>query len=114
MVCGWQSAATKNPLRLPRASERIDPPLQDVLITNGHRDNGINEQEADFIVADIVRRTQEPRLQHRSIGVVSLLGEEQALRIWDRLLDELGPELIRRHEITCGDARMFQGRERVR
>ena len=100
------------PLRLPRASERIDPPLQDVFITNGRRDDSINEQEADFIVRDIVRRTQEPRLQHRSIGVVSLLGEEQALRIWERLLDQLGPELIRRHDITCGDARMFQGRER--
>jgi very-short-patch-repair endonuclease len=100
------------PLRLPRASERIDPPLQDVFITNGRRDDDINEQEVEFIVRDIVRRTQEPRLEHRSIGVVSLLGEEQALRIWDRLLDALGPELIRRHSITCGDARMFQGRER--
>ena len=100
------------PLRLPRTSERIDPPLQDVLITNGHREGSINEQEADVIVRDIVRRTQDPKLQHRSIGVVSLLGEEQALRIWERLLNELGPELIRRHGITCGDARMFQGRER--
>ena len=100
------------PLRLPRASERIDPPLQDVFITNGRRDDGINQQEVDFIARDIVRRTQEPRLEHRSIGVVSLLGEEQALCIWDRLLDALGPELIRRHRITCGDARMFQGRER--
>ncbi len=100
------------PLRLPRASERIDPPLQDVFITNGRRDDDINEQEAEFIVRDIVRRTQEPRLEHRSIGVVSLLGEGQALRIWDRLLDALGPDLIQRHDITCGDARMFQGRER--
>ncbi len=100
------------PLRLPRASERIDPPLQDVFITNGRRANGINEQEIEFIVRDIARRTEEPRLEHRSIGVVSLLGEEQALRIWNRLLDTLGPERIRRHDITCGDARMFQGRER--
>jgi len=100
------------PLRLPRASERIDPPLQDVFITNGRREDGVNEQEAAYIVSDIVRRTEEPRLAHRSIGVVSLLGEEQALRIWDRLLDRLGPDLVRRHNITCGDARMFQGRER--
>jgi very-short-patch-repair endonuclease len=100
------------PLRLPLSSERIDPPLQDVFITNGRRDNGINEQEVAFIVSDIVRRSEEPRLEHRSIGVVSLLGEEQAMRIWDRLLERLGPDLIRRHNITCGDARMFQGRER--
>jgi very-short-patch-repair endonuclease len=100
------------PLRLPRASERIDPPLQDVFITNGRRDDDINEQEIEFIVRDVIRRAQDPRLEHRSIGVVSLLGEEQALRIWDRLLDALGLELIRRHDITCGDARVFQGRER--
>jgi len=100
------------PLRLPRNSERIDPPLQDVHITNGVRLNGINEAEVDFIVNDIVRRTQDDKLRDRSIGVVSLLGGEQALRIWDRLLEELGPELIRQHNITCGDARMFQGRER--
>jgi very-short-patch-repair endonuclease len=100
------------PLRLPRNSERIDPPLQDVYITNGHRGDGINTQEADFIVNDIVRRSQDPKLHNRSIGVVSLLGENQALHIWDRLLDELGADVIRRHDITCGDARMFQGRER--
>ena len=100
------------PLRLPRTSERIDPPLQDVLITNGHREGNVNEQEVDHIVRDIVRRTSDPKLQHRSIGVVSLLGEEQALRVWERLVSELGPELIRRHRITCGDPRMFQGRER--
>jgi very-short-patch-repair endonuclease len=100
------------PLRLPRNSERIDPPLQDVYVTNGHREDGINEQEVDYIVNDIVRRSQDPRLHDRSIGVVSLLGENQALRIWERLLDELGAEAIRRHDITCGDARMFQGRER--
>jgi very-short-patch-repair endonuclease len=100
------------PLRLPRNSERIDPPLQDVFITNGHRRDGINVQEADFIVNDIVSRSQDPRLHDRSIGVVSLLGENQALHIWDRLLEELGSDVIRRHNITCGDARMFQGRER--
>ncbi|MGD2140974.1 MAG: AAA family ATPase, partial [Burkholderiales bacterium] len=100
------------PLRLPRASERIDPPLQDVFITNGRREGGVNEQEAAFIVSDIVRRTRERGIEHRSIGVVSLLGEDQALHIWDRLLERLGPDMIRRHKITCGDARMFQGRER--
>jgi hypothetical protein len=48
----------------------------------------------------------------RSIGVVSLLGEEQALTIWDQLNDEYGPQLLQRHRVACGDARTFQGRER--
>ena len=48
----------------------------------------------------------------RSIGVVSLLGDEQALEIWERLTDEFGPEILQRHHIACGDARTFQGKER--
>ena len=48
----------------------------------------------------------------RSIGVVSLLGDKQALEIWERLTEEIGPELMQRHRITCGDARTFQGKER--
>jgi very-short-patch-repair endonuclease len=100
------------PLRLARGSERLDPPLLDVLVTNGRREGAINPQEIDFIVGDIRRIAEDPKLRSRSVGVVSLLGEEQALRIWERLLEELGPDLLRRHDVACGDARMFQGRER--
>jgi very-short-patch-repair endonuclease len=100
------------PLRLPRGSERIDPPLLDVLVTDGKCENGVNVQEADYIVRDIRRIVDDPSMAGRSIGVVSLLGEQQALRIWERLLEEVGPEAMRRHDITCGDARTFQGRER--
>lgn len=49
---------------------------------------------------------------HRTIGVVSLLADMQALKIWEMLETKLGPEAIRRHEIACGDARTFQGKER--
>jgi very-short-patch-repair endonuclease len=46
------------------------------------------------------------------VGVVSLLGEEQASAIWDRLADRLGPAVMQAHAIACGDAKAFQGRER--
>jgi very-short-patch-repair endonuclease len=100
------------PLRLPRTSERIDPPLLDVLISNGQRENGINLAEGQYIVGEITRMAQDARMHNRSIGVVSLHGEEQALCVWQRLVDELGTDVLRRHDIACGDARMFQGRER--
>jgi len=100
------------PLRLPRTSERIDPPLLDVLVSNGQRENGVNLAEVEHIVGEIRRIAEDPRMADRSIGVVSLLGEEQALHIWERLLEEPGPDVVRRHHIACGDARMFQGRER--
>ena len=99
------------PLRLPKPSERLDPPLVDVLIEDGHRNGGVNGAEADFIVEEIGRVIADPRMSARSIGVVSLLGEEQALTIWDQLNDEYGPQLLQRHRIACGDARTFQGGE---
>ncbi|HWA14440.1 MAG TPA: AAA domain-containing protein, partial [Burkholderiales bacterium] len=100
------------PMRLARLSERLDPPLIDYVIENGRREGGINLAEVEFIVGEIKAMTADPRLQHRTLGVVSLLGEEQALKAWERLTEELGPELMRRHAIVCGDARLFQGRER--
>ena len=51
-------------------------------------------------------------MYHRTIGVVSLLADKQARKIWEMLEADLGPEEIKRHEITCGDARTFQGKER--
>ena len=54
----------------------------------------------------------DPNMGGRSIGVVSLLADKQALLIWEWLTDELGPEVMQRHHITCGDARTFQGKER--
>ncbi|HTO43072.1 MAG TPA: AAA domain-containing protein [Burkholderiales bacterium] len=100
------------PLRLALPSERLDPALVDVLVDAGKREGGVNVAEIDFIVQEIGRLTADPRMLGRSIGVVSLLGEEQALAIWDRLNDEFGPQLLQRHRLACGDARTFQGRER--
>jgi len=100
------------PLRLARSSERLDPPLQDYLIGDARRDNGVNRAEVEFIVGEIKALAADPKMRQRSVGVVSLLGEEQAVRIWERLTEELGPDVMRRHAVTCGDARLFQGRER--
>lgn len=100
------------PLRMPKASERLDPPLVDVLVEDGYRDGDVNRPEARFIVDEITKIVADPNMARRSIGVVSLLADKQALLIWERLTDELGPEVIQRHRIACGDARTFQGKER--
>ncbi|MBI3620993.1 MAG: AAA family ATPase [Nitrospirae bacterium] len=100
------------PLRIPKASERLDPPLIDVVVEDGYRKGDVNLPEARFIVDEIKAIVEDPAMAGRSIGVVSLLADKQALLIWDRLTDELGPEIMQRHRITCGDARTFQGKER--
>lgn len=100
------------PLRMPRNSERLDPPLIDVVVEDGYRKGDVNLAEARFIVNEIKAIVSDPRMGGRSIGVVSLLADKQALLIWERLTDELGPEAMQRHRIACGDARTFQGKER--
>ncbi len=100
------------PLRLPKVSERLDPPLVDVLLEEGYRKGDVNLPEAEFIVDEIAAIAADEGMRHRTIGVVSLLGDKQALLIWERLTETLGPEVIERHHIACGDARTFQGKER--
>lgn len=100
------------PLRMPKASERLDPPLIDVVVEDGYRKGDVNAPEARFIVDEIKAIVADPTMRCRSIGVVSLLADKQALFIWERLTDELGPELMQRHRVACGDARTFQGKER--
>jgi very-short-patch-repair endonuclease len=100
------------PLRVPKASERLDPPLIDVLVQDGYRKGDLNVPEARFIVDEIKAIVTDPSMESRSIGVVSLLADKQALRIWELLTDEVGPEAMQRHSIACGDARTFQGKER--
>lgn len=100
------------PVRLPKASERLDPPLVDVLVEDGFRKGDINLPEARFIADEIIKICADENMHNRTIGVVSLLGDKQALKIWEMLEAELGHEKIKQHEIACGDARTFQGKER--
>jgi len=100
------------PLRIPKASERLDPPLIDVFIEDGYRRGNVNRPEAEFIVREIEKLTDDPAMARRSIGVVSLLADDQAAHIFERLTQEIGPEIMERHRIACGDARTFQGKER--
>jgi len=101
------------PLRLPTATERIDPPLVDIFVTDGKRDaRGINEAEAQVIIQEVKTIVDNPEFEHRSIGIISLIGDKQARRIYDLLLKEITPEQFARHRIMCGNAATFQGQER--
>ncbi len=100
------------PLRMPKASERLDPPLVDVYVTDGYRNKDINLPEVRFIVDEIRVIVENPAFDGRTIGVVSLLGNEQALKVMQMLNEELGEQVVTQFKITCGDARTFQGKER--
>jgi very-short-patch-repair endonuclease len=109
------------PLRVPTASERLDPPLIDILVKDGRRrgKSKINDREAEVIIEEIMsiisdpsqainRETQKPR----TIGVISLIGGHQAALIQKMLLERIGEAAFIRHGIVCGDSATLQGNER--
>lgn len=101
------------PLRIPKSSERLDPPLIDVYVQGGVREkNHINYSEVDAIVEEIKNITSNNQYKGRTIGVVSLIGAKQAYEIQNRLLSELGEEVYTVYNIFCGDASNFQGKEK--
>ncbi len=73
----------------------------------------LNEVEVEYVVALIVAMLERPEYSADcTFGVVSLLGEEQAVRI-DRLLSARIPQEERaRRRLICGTAAQFQGDER--
>lgn len=100
------------PVRIPRHSERLDPPLIDVRIQDGVKSSKVNRQEIEFIVEEIESIVGDPTMVGRSIGVVSMVGSDQAHTIAKSLLDRLGAETYEKFHIACGDSATFQGDER--
>jgi very-short-patch-repair endonuclease len=110
------------PLRIPRGVERLDPPLIDIYVEDGERrgKSKVNPAEAEVIVAEIEKIIADPILsvvggdkdQPRSIGVISLVGAEQAAFVQKELMERIGEAAMVRHRIMCGDSATFQGDER--
>jgi superfamily I DNA and/or RNA helicase len=101
------------PLRIPRASERIEPPLVDIYVEGGVRDpHDRNEWEAQAIADEINALLRDDRFAGRTIGVVSLLGTEQAKYIATVVMRQCDAAQLHRRKFLCGDVRAFQGSER--
>ncbi len=100
------------PLRLPTASQRLDPPLIDIFVEDGIRKGMTNPAEADCIVSEIQKIADDPIMSKRTIGVTTLLGQEQAALIYKKIEQDIGTEVMERHQIRVGDPTAFQGDER--
>jgi very-short-patch-repair endonuclease len=102
-----------HPLRIPRATERIEPPLVDIYVEGGTRDrHDCNNYEAQAIADEINEILKNDQFRGRTIGVVSLLGTEQAKHIDSVVTQQCDMAELRRRKFLCGDARTFQGSER--
>ena len=94
--------------------DRLEPIItKDV--PGGFREGGtraINKPEAEAIADAIKECCQKPEYKDKSMGVISLQGEEQAHVIEKLLMDRIETEEIDRRGLICGDAYDFQGDER--
>ena len=100
------------PLRVPKANERLDPPLVDVFVKGGHRQGDVNNPEAKAIVDEIESILADTQFDGRSIGVVTLLGTSQAALIHTMVNARISPIDIVARKIVVGPPPVFQGRER--
>jgi very-short-patch-repair endonuclease len=86
----------------------------------GFRNEGAktNEVEAEEIASLVVACLTDPDYERNdfgqptTFGVISLLGDEQALLIENMLRMRLSPDVFARHRLLCGNAAQFQGDER--
>lgn len=78
----------------------------------GPAGRAINRPEADALVDYIMERCSRKEYAGKTMGVISLLGEDQAKYIESKLLTRMTPTELEERRIVCGDAYAFQGDER--
>src|SRR5438874_2160655 len=87
-------------------------------VAGSSRDGKINRQEALGVASLLAAAIEQPEYkkndagQPTSFGVVSLVGDEQAIEIDNLLRSHLSPDRYEFHRLLCGNAAQFQGDER--
>jgi very-short-patch-repair endonuclease len=78
----------------------------------GHSPRVDNPVEAEAIAQQIKECCENPAYDGKTMGVISLLGENQARLIERHLFKLIGPSEMKKRDLICGDAYAFQGDER--
>jgi very-short-patch-repair endonuclease len=87
-------------------------------VSGSSRDGKINRQEALTIASLVAAAIEQPEYkkndagQPLSFGVVSLVGDEQAIEIDNLIRAHVSPDRYELHRVLCGNAAQFQGDER--
>ena len=87
-------------------------------VSGSRRDGKINRQEALTVASLVAAAIEQPEYkkndagQPLSFGVVSLVGDEQAVEIDNLIRAHVSPDRYELHRVLCGNAAQFQGDER--
>jgi Superfamily I DNA and RNA helicases and helicase subunits len=74
--------------------------------------NKTNQKEATEVASIVAAMIETPEYRNASIGIISMVGQEQALVIDGILQRRLKTDEYSRHKLLCGNASQFQGDER--
>ena len=99
------------PLREAAAS-RIRPALVERRVDNGEDEGKLNQAEALEIVSLVLALTRFKEYDNSTIGVISMVGTDQALYIDSMLRRRMSVSEYKKRRILCGNAAQFQGDER--
>ena len=95
------------------SSAKVFPSVVPFAVKLEHAVGGkVNVDEAEAISRLVRGIVTLPEYKGSTIGVISLVGDEQALEIDRRLREALSEEVYSRHKIVCGNSAQFQGDER--
>jgi len=72
----------------------------------------VNEKEADHVAALMIACTNMPEYSEKTFGVISMVGEEQALHVERLLRRHMSLSEILSRRVSCGNSANFQGDER--
>ena len=87
-------------------------------VEGSSRDGKVNRQEALGVASLLTAALEQSEYekngagQPTSFGVVSLVGDEQALEVDGLLRRHISPDRYEHHRLLCGNAAQFQGDER--
>lgn len=87
-------------------------PATNLIHVDGVRDGDVNVVEQEKIVSMIKEMITKPEYQDKTIGVITLLGQNQAKEINDKLIDAVDTLEYDRRRLMAGTPIDFQGDER--
>lgn len=91
----------------------IEPAVIEYRVPDGVRsERKVNYEEVEHITSLICACIEEEAYANKTIGVISLLGHEQAYEIDKSLQIRLDPKEYENRKIQCGNPAQFQGDER--
>ncbi len=98
------------PLRNPDAVRR--PHVVEHVVSGALRDGKTNVAEAENIAGLIAAVLERPEYHDKSIGAISLLGDEQAHLIFSKTILLAEPNKLQERQFLAGNSAQFQGDQR--